>query len=130
MRFSLKKSTRLQFSLASFAALSLFVSRPASGAVITFNASTGASETWGSTGNWSPNTIPGAADDVIIDYSLGTTATVLGLDGAQSANSIAFGSANGPALGPFSLLANTTGTAARTLTVTTGNFTFSNLAGA
>ena len=132
MKFSFKKSTRLQLSLASFAALGLFASQSAR-AQDTLSATAPATASWGTNSNWMDNSFPTVADNVIIDYSSNpSVTTVLGLDGARSANSLTFGSANGPALGAFSLLANSTAVAtAQTLTVATGGFTFaSNLTGA
>jgi fibronectin-binding autotransporter adhesin len=78
---------------------------------------------WGTASNWQDGSFALAADDVLIDRSNGSTATSLGLNATQAANSITFGSDSGTALGTFSLRANTSGAAARALTLTTGNIT-------
>jgi len=104
--------------VARLAALCFLLS-PAVRATDTLSSTAAATAIWGTNSNWLDNTFPVSTDDVVIDYSNQTTptTTVVGLNGAQAANSLTFGSATGTALGDFTLRANTSGTTARTLTL-------------
>jgi autotransporter-associated beta strand protein len=66
--------------------------------------------------------VPTASDDVILDNSNVTIPSPISLNANESANSLTIGSSNGPALGAFTLQANT-GTTSGTLALTSGNIT-------
>lgn len=92
----------------------------------TISAGAPASSPWTTGANWSPGIVPGATDDVVIDYSNQTTpvTTVIGVNSTTAvANSLTFGSGSGTALGAFEFRANVSGVVARTLTLGTSGQT-------
>ncbi len=116
---------------AVMAILALSLGQAAYGGTATWTSTT--SSSWGAAPtNWNGGTgtggIAGAGDDVIFDNSNNVTIPgFITLGGSttgtsQSANSITFGSANGPAIGAFSLDSSTTAISG-TLTLTSGNIT-------
>lgn len=121
------KTTRPSLSKTPFFTASLAVSllfAPALRAADTLSSTaTASSVAWGTGTNWLDGGFPTSTDDVIIDRSNNSTATALGLNGAQAANSLTFGSATGTPLGTFTIQANTSGTTARVLNITSGAIT-------
>ena len=121
MNFLHLMTAKTRFLLVFSIVLPLMTSVAAAVDTISAGASTH-NAVWGTNSNWTDGSFPISTDDVVFDRSSGNSGTVLvGANAAQAANSLTFGSGTGTAHGAFSMVANTSGTTARTLTFTTGN---------
>lgn len=76
----------------------------------------GGNNRWGNSTNWRPNTVPGAASNVVFDNTyVGTLPSTIELRGNRLANSLTFDTGD-----PLSIV---NGTGTRTLTLTSGDIT-------
>lgn len=73
----------------------------------------GLGNSWNTTDNWSPNGVPGAATNVILDNSFVATLPTITLDGNRQVNDLTIGTTNGFTIDD--------GTGARTLTINGGD---------